>query len=99
MFPVFLSDHHTAAGATIAVICIVLESTVGSGILVPTVGSMGMVDVVVGTVVAAVVGAVVVGAVLGTVLGCVLSFAWQPQAAREKVRTRESAIVKSFFIY
>ena len=75
-----------------------LGSTLGSGIFVSMVGSIGgTVVATVGSVVGAVVGAVV-GLVVGMVVAGVLSFAWQPQAARAKIRISASAAVKSFFM-
>jgi hypothetical protein len=67
--------------------------------LVSKVGSMvGIVASVVGIVVGALVTGAVAGAVVGAVVAGTLSWAIQPQAAREKIRTRESATVKSFFM-
>ena len=68
----------------------------GSGMLVSMVGFV--VGTVTGSVVGTVVGAVVAGIVVGIVVSGVGSCACHPQAAREKVKTRDSATLKSFFI-
>lgn len=68
-----------------------------SGILVSTLGSGMFVSTLVSRSGAVVVGTVL-GAVVGVVVGVVLSCAWHPQAARQHVRVKARAIVKSFFI-